>query len=89
MRKTMRAIAEQTNIPGALMRCVWKSYLTIVIAITRKAKTNPSMSDSARALPCRLNGVREGMGPELLPTVLFSSDFNVPVVADWTVTPQT
>ena len=30
------------------------------------------MSDSAIALPCRLIGVREGMGPELLPTVLFS-----------------
>ena len=30
------------------------------------------MSDSAMTLPCRLIGVREGMGPELLPTVLIS-----------------
>jgi len=32
------------------------------------------MSDSAMALPCRRIGVREGGGPELLPTVLFSPD---------------
>ena len=30
------------------------------------------MRDSAKALPVRLIGVREGMGSELLPTVLFS-----------------
>src|SRR5699024_12689404 len=46
-----------------------------VIATTRKAKTSPSMRDSAKALPVRLIGVREGMGPELLPTVLISSAF--------------
>lgn len=32
------------------------------------------MSDSAMALPYRRIGVREGGGPELLPTVLFSPD---------------
>ena len=32
------------------------------------------MSDSAIALPYRRIGVREGGGPELLPTVLFSPD---------------
>ena len=36
------------------------------------------MSDSAMALPCRLMGVREGMGPELLPTVLFSPGVHGP-----------
>ena len=32
------------------------------------------MIDSAMALACRRIGVREGGGPELLPTVLFSPD---------------
>ncbi|TGD08496.1 hypothetical protein EB836_17420 [Brevibacterium sp. S111] len=75
MRKTTRAIAEQTSMPGALTRYMWKSYRTRVIAMTRNAKTRPSMRESAMALPLRLIGVREGMGPELLPTVLISSGF--------------
>ena len=37
------------------------------------------MSDSAMALPCRLIGVREGMGPVLLPTVLISPDVHWPL----------
>ena len=76
--RVLGPIAEQTSIPGTLTSDVWKSYLTSVIATTRNAKTRPSMSDSAMALPCRLIGVREGMGPELLPTVLFSSWFPRP-----------